>query len=126
MLGIQLAVHWDMVKIELTEVLGFTFPQKRYKSHEIGAESEICTCSYTVEWQDGPLKGKRKTLSCGQLCLLSTKNVETHPLIIDLLRHASRDVLGSLVEQQEEEDSRPNGTNQRPVQTRSRKRATVN
>jgi hypothetical protein len=124
--GVCDAVHWGLVKSELRELLGFAFSQRRYEPHEFEAGCETCTCSFTVEWQDGPQKGKRKTLGCGGICLLSTKDVETHALIIDLLRHANQEDERVLVKQQAGGNCRAKSRKQSPMQPRSRKRATTN
>ncbi|CAM6098011.1 unnamed protein product [Calypogeia fissa] len=62
----------------------------RKQQHKFGRDGETCTCLFTVVWRDGPAKGQtERDLTCGEICVPSTKSVETHPLILDMLRHAN-------------------------------------
>lgn len=44
---------------------------------------------FTVEWLGSHEGRNEERLTCGDLCLLSDKDVATHPTIVDILRRAS-------------------------------------
>ncbi|XP_057837645.2 uncharacterized protein LOC131047868 isoform X1 [Cryptomeria japonica] len=52
----------------------------RFKHHQKGGE-EVCRCTFEVLWKDGPCANKNTSVTCENICLLTSGNIESHPVV---------------------------------------------
>ena len=46
-----------------------------------------CTCTFKVLWQAGPNAFRITSVSCQDICLLTTGSIEIHPIIREFVKH---------------------------------------